>query len=238
MVGSENRRKVAVLVACLVACVACSATPAQELGERGKSAPDAAELRVAYPIGLNADRAVFAQALRWAGSAPALSPAPRRRGGLGEINWAQGTLIWGLGPSIVRPTAPHDPLGAGRWSAGLASIALAIDGAQLYGVLASDRCSLAGDVDGGGAYGLVIQPFVNYNLPDGWYIMSVPVISADWMAPSDQRWTVPMGGGIGRSVRVGDMPLSVQAGYYYNLEKPDGAPDWMVRLEVRLLFRG
>jgi hypothetical protein len=67
--------------------------------------------------------------------------------------------------------------------------------------------------------------------------MSVPVISADWMAPAAQRWTVPMGAGIGRSVRLRDMPLSVQAGYYYNVEKPDGAPEWMARLEVRLQFR-
>jgi hypothetical protein len=47
-----------------------------------------------------------------------------------------------------------------------------------------------------------------------------------------------MGGGIGRFARVGTMPLSVQAGYYYNVEKPDGAPDWTVRLELRLAFSG
>jgi len=39
-------------------------------------------------------------------------------------------------------------------------------------------------------------------------------------------------------VRLGQMPLSVQAGYYYNIEKPDGAPDWALRLQLRLLFSG
>jgi hypothetical protein len=134
--------------------------------------------------------------------------------------------------------ARDDPLGADTWSAGVASVALAIHGARLYGALGSERCALAGDVDGGGMYGLVIQPFVNYNLPDGWYLMSVPVISAYLMAPGAQRWTVPMGAGVGRSVRFRDMPISVQAGYFYNVEKPDGAPDWMLRFELRLLFRG
>jgi len=29
-------------------------------------------------------------------------------------------------------------------------------------------------------------------------LTSTPIISADWGKPSDQRWTVPFGGGIGK----------------------------------------
>ena len=42
-----------------------------------------------------------------------------------------------------------------------------------------------------------------------------------------------MGAGI-RQVR--EMPLSVQAGHYYNIEKPEGAADSVLRLQLRLLF--
>jgi len=236
MVGSGNCRRRLARGACGLAWLACAAAPAQ-MPESPVAASETSS-RIVVPIGPSADRRLFAQAARPPVAQPGLALPQRPKRGLGEIGASHGTLVWGLGWSVDRPMPRDDPLGAGTWSAGVASVALAVHGARLYGVLASERCALAGDVDGGGMYGLVIQPFVNYNLPDGWYVMSVPVISADWMAPPAQRWTVPMGAGIGRSVRLGDMPLKVQAGYYYNVEKPDGAPDWMLRFELRLLFRG
>jgi hypothetical protein len=237
MVGSENRRKVAALVACGLVCLACAAASAQEPALRPAARDGAPPARLAIPIGPSADRTLFARAVRPIAAPPTFALPQRRRGGL-ELPANRDLLAWGVGWSVDRPVAGDDPLGAGTWSAGLASVALAIHGARLYGVLGSHRCALAGGVDGGGMYGLVIQPYVNYNLPEGWYLMSVPVISADWLAPGSQRWTVPMGAGIGRSTRLRDMPLAVQAGYYYNVEKPDGAPDWMLRLELQLQFGG
>ena len=44
----------------------------------------------------------------------------------------------------------------------------------------------------------MIQPFVNYNMADGWYLVSAPIITANWEADSDDRWTVPLGGGFGK----------------------------------------
>ena len=35
----------------------------------------------------------------------------------------------------------------------------------------------------------LIQPFVNYNLPDGWYLSTAPIITANWESNSDDRWT-------------------------------------------------
>jgi hypothetical protein len=48
---------------------------------------------------------------------------------------------------------------------------------------------------------LLIQPFVNYNLPGGWYLSSVPIITANWEASSGDMWTVPVGGGAGKLFR-------------------------------------
>ena len=42
---------------------------------------------------------------------------------------------------------------------------------------------------------MLIQPFVNYNLPDAWYLVSAPIITANWEASSGNKWTVPLGGG-------------------------------------------
>jgi len=49
-----------------------------------------------------------------------------------------------------------------------------------------------------------IQLMVIYHLPKGWYLVSVPVITANWEADSGNRWTVPVGGGAGKVVKLGE----------------------------------
>ena len=239
MLPNQNRFKAGALVACGLACAACSSALAQDIGESAKTVQNEDKPQpVVYPIGLHTDRSLFAQTLQPTASRSPLAPGQVRKGVIGDIAANPETLTWRLGPQVVRPTASYDPLAAGTWSAGVAGVALAIEGVRMYSALASERCSLAGEVDRGNANGFLFQPFVSYNLSDGWYLTSVPVISADWKARSGQKWTVPLGAGIGRFVRLGEMPLSVQAGYYYHIEKPDGAADWALRLQLRLLFPG
>ena len=33
-------------------------------------------------------------------------------------------------------------------------------------------------------------------VPHGWYLNTSPIITADWLAASGERWTVPVGGGL------------------------------------------
>jgi hypothetical protein len=81
-----------------------------------------------------------------------------------------------------------------------------------------------------------IQPFSNYNLPDGWYLSTSPVISSNWSADSDNQWTVPLGGGIGKILKIGKMPVNAQVKAYYNVEKPDNGADWQLQFQIQLLF--
>jgi hypothetical protein len=237
MARNRNRFTLVALVACGLAGATCSSALADDVGAPAPSVGNEdRRLRAADPIRLDIDRNLFARTLRPVASNPAHAPTPRRKGGLGEIPASPEELIWRVGPQVVRPIRPDDPLSAGDWRAGLASVAFAVEGVRMYGALPSDRCALAGELDSGSANGFLIQPFVNYNLPDGWYLASVPVIRADWTAPSGQKWTVPMGASIGKLGRLGEMPLTMQAGYYYNVERPDGASDWALRLQVRLTF--
>ena len=225
------------LVACGLAGAACSSVLADDVGAPAPSAGNEEQpLRAGDPIRLDVDRNLLARASRPVASQAAYAPAQRGKGGIGDIPASSEDLIWRVGPQVVRPVRPDDPLGTGEWRAGLASVAFAVEGVRMYSVLASDRCALAGEVDTGSANGFLIQPFVNYNLPDGWYVASVPVIRADWTAPGGQKWTVPMGASIGKLGRFGEMPLVMQAGYYYNVERPDGTSDWALSLQVRLTF--
>ena len=59
---------------------------------------------------------------------------------------------------------------------------------------------------------MTVQPFVNYNFEKGWYVSSGPIITANWAAHgSDNTWTVPVGGGFGRIIRIGKLPVNLGA---------------------------
>jgi len=123
--------------------------------------------------------------------------------GLGDINTTlflspakQGKIIWGTGPVLSFPTANDRVLGTGKWSAGPSVAALTIRGPWVVSALASDFWSYAGEDDREDVSPFLFQYFINYNLPEGWYISSAPIITANWNADSGNKWTVPFGGGI------------------------------------------
>ena len=64
---------------------------------------------------------------------------------------------------------------------------------------------------------------------------STPVITADWEADSDDRWTVPLGG-LGSLVRFGKTPVDLKAQVFYNVEAPKNVGDWSSQFQVKLLF--
>jgi hypothetical protein len=49
---------------------------------------------------------------------------------------------------------------------------------------------------------------------------------------------VPIGGGVGKIVRIGVLPVDVQLGAYYNVVRPDNGPEWQLRAQVQFLFPG
>jgi len=62
------------------------------------------------------------------------------------------------------------------------------------------------------------------------------VIIANWQADSSNRWTVPLGGGVGKLFTIGSQAINMRAEAYYNVEKPDSAPDWQWGFTVQFLF--
>jgi opacity protein-like surface antigen len=147
-----------------------------------------------------------------------------------------GALIWGAGPVFTIPSATDPILGTGRVLLGPTAVFLTTPGHWVIGVLLNNQWSVGGNPLRPSVNAFLAQPFVNYNLPHGWYLTSSPVITANWLAPSDQRWTVPIGGGFGRIFRIGDQPVSANIAGYYNVVRPTGASNWQLRAELSLLF--
>jgi len=174
---------------------------------------------------------------------PSLFPGVDSATGLGDINPTfffspakPSILIWGVGPTITIPTASDRLLGSGKWSMGPAGVALTMQGPWVFGALMNNQWSVGGWGDKS-VNALLMQPFVNYNLPGGWYLTSSPILTADWKADkAGDVWTVPLGAGVGKLLRVGTLPVNVQIGAYGNVAKPEFGPDWQLRFQIQFLF--
>jgi len=163
--------------------------------------------------------------------------------GLGDITWQPffgpadpGKVIWGVAPVLVVPTATEDRYASDKWSAGVGAVALTMPGRWVFGMLTQNVWSFAGKSSAPDVNKFLFQYFINYNLDDGWYLSTTPVITANWEAPSGSRWTVPFGGGVGRLVRFGKQPVDFKLAAYWNAERPDNAPSWSLQFTVKFLF--
>jgi hypothetical protein len=81
----------------------------------------------------------------------------------------------------------------------------------------------------------MMQPFVNYNFGEGWYVTSSPIITVNWETPGTKS-TVPIGGGAGRVIKIGKLPVNLSLSVYYNVVKPQFGADWQLRSQVTLIF--
>jgi hypothetical protein len=158
---------------------------------------------------------------------PEVVPGQGAQFGLGDTNYTlffspkdSGGLTWGIG----------------KWSLGPSVVLLVQPDPWVMGVLWRQVWSIGGDTDRGEVNQMLLQHFVNYNLPDGWYLTSAPIITVDWNADSGNRWVVPMGGGFGKIFRIGDQPMNAQFQAFYNVKSTDASGEWSIRFQVQFLF--
>lgn len=163
--------------------------------------------------------------------------------GLGDFNYSAflspskvGKIIWGAGMSLGMPTASDDQLGTGKWSTGPTAVVLGQPKWGSAGLLVRQLWSFAGDDDRANVSQLLVEPFINYNLENGWFLITDMVMTANWEAVSSNQWTVPLGGGVGRVFKVGDQPINSRLEAYYNAVQPDGAPEWNITFTWQFLF--
>jgi len=76
-------------------------------------------------------------------------------------------IIWGVGPLLLFNSATEDSLGAGRWGAGPAAVALKQFGPWTVGGLTSYTLDMGGDSDRADIESLFFQPFLSYTMPNG-----------------------------------------------------------------------
>ena len=128
-------------------------------------------------------------------------------------------VIWGAGPAILLPTRTNAALGSDRLSLGPAGLLFYAKGAWSVGLVAQNGWSLGGTgINKVNAFGA--QYLINYNLRKAWYLYSNSTISSNWAADRNNRWTVPVGGGVGRIFMAGKLPLSASLQMFANVVTP------------------
>jgi hypothetical protein len=194
------------------------------------------------PISLNEDWNLITRTIVPVINQPSPAHGVPSAFGLGDINPtlffapAKATkFIWGVGPTFTFPTATDPLLGNQKWDAGPAVVALIMQGPWVVGALANQQWSFAG-WGHQNVSAFLVQPFVNYNLPKAWYIAAGPIMTANWKADSDNRWTVPLGGGIGKIQKFGKLPINFSLQAFANVVRPNNAPSWQLRFQVQFLF--
>jgi len=154
-----------------------------------------------------------------------------------------GSFTFAVGPALWLPTATGNTLGINKTGGGPVFVGLTTQGPLLAGALVQNLWAgtTGTSVTGQRVNTLTIEPFVFYNLPEGWFWTYRPIITADWTVDEHNRWTVPLGGGFGRVIPVGSMVLHFQVQAFYNgitARAPGitGVGDWTALFVAHFMF--
>jgi hypothetical protein len=146
-----------------------------------------------------------------------------------------GALVWGAGPTILLPTRSDPALGTDRVALGPAGLVFYPQKDWSAGLVLQNAWSLGGTgVNKVNAFGA--QYLLSYNLPQGWSLYSNATITSNWTRPQGERWTVPVGGGVGKLFYVGPLPVSLSLQAFYNVVTPTGGPNWSANMQLAFLF--
>ncbi len=172
---------------------------------------------------------------------PYVTESPSGANGLSDIvlfdlvvfdrSWGR----WGIGPVLLLPTATEDKLGAEQWAAGPAVGFVASEQQLLAGVFNQNLFSFAGDDNRSDVRVSIIQPIVNYSLPNKWSVGSSEMnVTYDWERGG---WSnLPLGAKVAKLMKVGKMPVQWSGFYEYNFETDGVAPKWTMNFTAKLLF--
>lgn len=144
-----------------------------------------------------------------------------------------GKFVWGVGPQLWLPTATDDKLGINKWGGGPAAVGLIRSGHLLAGTLIGNEFAGVNHVH---ENQMTINWFAFYNMKRGWYVLTTPIVTADWTAERDKRWTVPVGGGAGRIFKIGHQPLNARAEFFNDVRTTAGGTDWQMQTQLQFLF--
>ncbi len=78
-----------------------------------------------------------------------------------------------------------------------------------------------------------LQVFYFKSFPGGWQVGGTPKITADWSASGDDKFTVPLGVAVFKTVLLGDLPVKFGLEFKPSIIRPDNfGTDWQIELTI------
>lgn len=133
-------------------------------------------------------------------------------------------FVWGVGFDVGLPTAQEDVLGTGKWTVGPSALAVYLGEKWKSGALLTNYWDFAGDSDRGDVRLSNLQYLYYYSLSDTMSVGAGPNIIADWEQSGSDRFTVPVGLGINKTINFGKLPIRFGIEAMYSAHRPDDIP--------------
>ena len=130
----------------------------------------------------------------------------------------------------------EDILGQGKFSIGPSFVFVLPNEKWVGSAIISNWFSVGGDSKRADVNSFYFQYGFTYFLPKKWYVVTGPILLANWEAENDNRWTVPFGGGVGKMFKIGNIPADFTMQGYYNAIKPEISGDWQLRVQFKLIL--
>jgi len=146
-----------------------------------------------------------------------------------------GAVVWGVGPAIMLPTRTDPALGSDSFGLGPTAVLFYAKDSWSAGLVVQNVWSLGAD-SANEVNVFAGQYILNYNLPNGWFLQSNATITRNWLADSDNGWTVPVGGGFGKIFKIGKQPMSLSVQAFSNVVRPTGGANWSAMVQLSFLF--
>jgi hypothetical protein len=163
-----------------------------------------------------------------------------RAAGLGDLALVEllspahtGNWVLGAGPTFIFPTATSEFTGQGKWQAGPSFVAGYLTKEFFLGMFPQQWWSIGGQQGRLNTNQLNLQPIATLFFGDGWSVGYSGNILADWNASSGNVWTVPVGLGLGKVVKLGRLPIKVQLAVQYMPVHPRiSGQEWDVQVQI------
>lgn len=178
---------------------------------------------------------------------PGVDPFAGRTEGFGDLVYVgllsptsaiktkSASIIWGVGPTVIFPTASKEILGQGKYQLGPAAVVGYLGKEWTLGLFAQHWSSIGGDDDRPNVRQTNIQYFIYKKLPNQWSIGASPTITISQSELTGETLlNAPIGIGVNKTLFLGKLParVGIEASYYAIHEDRTIAPRWGLRLSI------
>ncbi len=163
-----------------------------------------------------------------------------RDAGLGDLALLEllspahsGNWVLGAGPTAIFPTATSVFTGQGKWQLGPSMVVGYLTKQYFIGVFPQQWWSIGGEHFRPDTNQMNLQPIASIFFGEGWSLGYSGNILADWTAPSEDVWTVPVGLGLAKVVKLGRLPIKIQLAVQYMPVHPRiSGQEWNVQVSI------